>query len=547
MSRRGWRRVGACLLGVGAVDGALLLVAFHSAFAGAGALLLGALALVVWPGSGRLSPVLPGGWVLGPAQELTDPDHPTAGTAVLSDQALNLGFLVLGAPGSGKTESVELGLLFALPKASGWSYFEGKGDLDIYKKCCSMGRTPDHFFSSELPGSESVNLLAGAAPDVVDRLTKVLVGETRSTSFYSDEQRAVLTRIVPLLLGLGAPANLRDLYAVLTVDDAGHELVRRARAAGLDPTLVTLVQTWLAIPQPKRLQSIAGLLNRLFVFVHGPTTDRLNAYRPQIDIARIVREQRSLYLHLPFTRFARDVAIALVEMFGVEARHRQLAGAEGLARFPLILDDWGGFFHEDFGSFSARCRSAAMPLFFGFQSRAQLESVSPVYANELDDTIATKIILRIQGDATAEYAGRLLGQYEAPTISTSHLGERAGSALGYSWRPRLDGRALRSLAPGEAYVSTIAPEGLRNPLWRVRFPRPPFGAWQQVALPPARPEAPGEGLGFWDRYLNPAALRAVHLAVVAAEAQRADTHSLTTSEQRAAEAQRLADNPGLPS
>ena len=50
-----------------------------------------------------------------------------------------------------------------------------------------------------------------------------------------------------------------------------------------------------------------------------------------------------------------------------------------------------------------------MPLSFGFQSRAQLQAVSPTFADELDDTIASKFILRVQGKATADYAVSLLG------------------------------------------------------------------------------------------------------------------------------------------
>lgn len=491
------------------------------------------------------------GWHLGPADELTNPDNPhRVKNAVLPWRFLKLGFLAIGAPGSGKTVSIALGYIYYLFKSlicKGWAFFEGKGDIDIYKMCVAMGQRPAHFFSTELPGSESINLLAGEPQDVIDRLGKILIGTTTSTSFYSDEQRAILTKLLPVLLSVGTPVNLRDLYVVLTIEDAGREMIRRAKAQGLDAVTITLAEQWVNTPIKNRIGNIGGLLNRLFVFVSGPYADRLNCYQPDIDVASAVRNGESIYFHCPLTHFSRDVAIAIIETFGVEARKRQLAGTDGLTAYPLIFDDWGAFFHDGFGPFSARCRSAAMPLSFGFQSRAQLEAVSPTYADELDDTIATKMILRVQGSRTAKYAAELLGEYEAGAVSTSELGERAGSSLSHQLRFRIDPRQLRSLQDGEAYVSTLQTEQGRvtNPLWRLRFPLPPFGDWKSIQMPSARTHTEGEGLSFWTRYMDPAKLADIHAQVLTVVKDR-DEDVKRDAELRGRDARlQLRENPGL--
>ena len=394
---------------------------------------------------------LASGWNLGPAVEITNPDRPAAVKAAIIDaKIIKLGMLVLGAPGAGKTESVVLGYLHALPSYvpnAGWAFFEGKGDTDIYRKAVAMGATPDHFFSTELPGSETINLFAGEAHDVIDRLVHSLIGVTTSTSFYSDEQRSVLLKIVPLMKALPKPTNLRDLYAVLSTEDAGSALLHDAKEAGAGSTDLQLARNWLEEKFEKRVASIRGLLNRLYIFCNGPNAMRLNAYQPDIDIAKVVAEGKKLYLHLPLTQFSKDVAVAIIETLHVEARKRQLAGTENAALFPLLFDDWGAFFHSNFGPFSARCRSAAMPLSFGFQSRAQLVSVSNAFADELDDTIATKIILRIQGDATAAYAQRLLGQYDKMRVGTSMRdnGGGEGSNISSQATARIEARDLREL------------------------------------------------------------------------------------------------------
>lgn len=490
------------------------------------------------------------GWLLGPAMELTNPDRPmTVKHATIAKRFLNLGFLTIGAPGSGKT-ILSLAYLHSCKDhspRSGWAYFEGKGDTDIYRKCVSMGSPPTYFFSSELPGSDSINLMSGDAHDVVDRLCKILIGVTTSTSFYTDVQRAVLTKVIPLLLGVGLPANLRDLYAVLTIEDAGNELVRRAQEAKLDPVTITLAQQWFDEPLQSRIAQVSGLLNRLFIFVSGPYADRLNCYQPDIDISRAVPAGDAIYFHLPLTAFARDVAIAMVETFGVEARKRQLGGTEQLESYPLSFDDWGAFFHDGFGPFSARCRSAAMPLSFSFQSRAQLQHVSSTYADELDDTIATKIIMRVHGAATGKYAVELLGDYDAEEVGVTDREWNDGTSLSLRKTMRIDRRQLRELQPGEAFVSTLQSRNGQecNPLWRVRVPLPAFGDWQSVPMPAAREHEEGEGLSCWSRYMNPLRLKAIHRQVIAdaeqvAQQQRRD-EAIKTRDER----QRLAANPGF--
>lgn len=540
------------MLAVVVIDAAVAAVFFQSAvLAGfAGAVALGAVALAR---TLKRAPMIAAtGWQLGVAKELTNPDMPTTWpNAILTPKTLNLGMLVIGAPGAGKTESVMLGYLDALGRFApngGWAFFEGKGDIDIYKKAVSMGRPPRYFFSTELEGSDTINLFAGEPSDVVDRLSMILIGETLSTSFYMEEQRAVLTRIVPLLLRLPEPTNLRDFYVALCDEDAGGELIRRARDAGADPVDLTLARQWLSKPFEERVKNIAGLLNRLFIFVAGARTDRLNAYAPNIDIAKIVAAGETVYFHIPLTQYGRDVAIAIVETFGVEARKRQLGGTDGLISFPLLFDDWGKFFHKNFGPFSARCRSAAMPLSFGFQSKAQLEDVGPIFADELDDTIATKIILRIQGEATSEYASRLLGQFDTLDVGASQSSHHAGSNINYGRRFRIEPRQLRELQAGEAYISTLAElDGKTvNPLWRLRFPLPPFADWRAVPMPAKSSAVTNAGgLDLWNRYMNPMRLSQIHTAVEQAVKATDTDAKAAVARERDAERAAMRANAGL--
>lgn len=488
-------------------------------------------------------------WLLGKALEVSDPDHPKRiGVAALTQEVLNLGLLAIGSPGAGKTDSVMLGYISALQKLSpdsGWAFFDGKGDVDTFKKCVAMKRAPDFFFSSELPGSQSINLFQGEAHDVIDRISKVLIGHTDSTSFYMDEQRTVLSRIVPLLRQLPVATNLRDLYVTLAVKDVGSELLRRARDAGISPVDVALARQWLEQPFASRVKNVSGLLNRLFILVAGPYADRINAYQPDIQISDAVARGNSVYFHLPLTDYARDIGVAIIEIFAVEARRRQLEPDTSRFPYPLLFDDWGAFFHDGFGPFSARCRSARMPLSFGFQSHAQLRAVSSTYADELDDTIATKIIMRVQGGDTAQYAVRLLGKHDFLDVGVQHSPRGVESSLRYMRRNRIDERSLRQLQCGEAYVSSLVRDGerMRNPLWRLQFGLPNFGLQKDVSLPPARTHVEGEGLGLWNRYMNPVALTEIHR--VTGRTKRVSEVDTDMRKARAEARAVIEGNPGL--
>jgi hypothetical protein len=472
----------------------------------------GAIGLAAWlirRWFNRTAEVPTEGLSLGEGLDMSNPDQPKRlPVAVIPFPILNLGLLALGSPGAGKTVFTIAALrTYALSGAGAWAMFEGKGDTDIFKKACAAGARPDHFFSTELPGSETINLMDGEPFDVIDRLGRVLIGQTASTSFYSDEQRTALTRVIPLLKGLGLPVNLRDLYVVLDVAEAANELTRRAKAAGVSEDQVSLWERWLADTNPDdRRQVLKGLLNRLFIFVASPASDRLNAYQPTINVAQAVAENRRVYWHLPLSDFARDVAVAVVEMYGVEARRRQVRGAEGAPSHPLFFDDWGAFFHSNFGPISSRCRSVNMPLFFSFQSRAQLEEVARTFADILDDTTATKVIMRVQGTASARYARELLGEYDQLQVGTTQMGERDGSSYSYREASRVSGKQLREQDGGGAFVSTLARDAdgrTTNALWAVRVPLPPYEGWEAIPMPEPRDHSAGSGLDFWGTYMSP--------------------------------------------
>ncbi len=448
-------------------------------------------------------------WQLGECLEITNPDRPVIEQCSLSIKTLMQGVLCFGQPGAGKSESFSLGYVEYVRKSlgKGIAFFDGKGDLDIIRKYIANVGHPDYLFSTELPDSASINLLAGEPLAVVDRLSAVLIGSSTSTTYYSDEQYTALNRVLPVLLGLDKQANLRDLYVVLTVDDAGVELIRRAQQSDkINAEQLSLAKAWFAVPYDERVRNIGGLLNRLFIYVSGEHTDRLNAYEPDIDIHSIINKQQSVYFHLPFTKYSTAVAVAITEMFAVEARARQLSGGSSADYYALLFDDWGRFVHDGFSPFMARARSARMPAAFSFQSVAQIKEVSFNFLEQMDDLAATKIFLRVQGASTIDFAKVILDRFDVAEVSASENQSYTGNTISIRDVERVTGRDLRELDTGQAYVSTQITKGVqaRNPFWLMRFPLPDFADWENIEIPKYEHEEDlSVGLRFWERYLNP--------------------------------------------
>lgn len=480
-------------------------------------------------------------WSLGTGFDISDPAQAKKQPARFSLKTILQGILCIGQSGSGKTESFALGFIHYVRRLGyAMAYFDGKGDIDIIQKYTSLVGAPDYLFSTELEHSHTLNLLAGKPADVVDRLVPVLIGSTTSTTYYADNQYAALSRVVPVLLSLDEPANLRDLYVVLALEDAGRDMLRRAKSCGADPEQIELAAHWYDSDAGERFRNISGMLTRMFPYVAGPTSDRLNAYNPDIDISRAVNAGENLYFHLPYTHYSVAVSQAIQEMFAVEARRRQLAGGSDAHFYPLLFDDWGKFVYDGFSPFMARCRSAKMPASFSFQSVGQLREVGRNFLDEIDDLAATKVFLRVQGAATAHYAAGVFGEAEAIDISVSQSRHHQSNNLHTRAAARVSEDDLRHLTDGEAFVSTPikGDDSHHHALWRVRFP---YLAAGLAPLPTIDTVRSDTGLNFWTRYLNPKGLQALQSQA----REQADKKQTEQGDAVALAAAELIDNPGF--
>lgn len=518
------------------VDSMLMAVFASPVYAG----LAGVSAFMLW----RAKKAIPApeirevkGFALGHGIDLDNPDTPEkVPNVVLEDKALNLGFLAIGGPGSGKTVA-GIGMLeyFTKTRAEGWAYWEGKGDKDIYQQCMACGARPDKFFSSELPHTDTVNVVSGPIENVIDRLTQVLI--VSESDYYRNAQRAALRAVMPLLDAIGAPFILRDVYVAFNNAEAGQYLLNLAREKGVAPDVITVASDFYNMDEDQRKNDINGLLTRMQLFVTGAATDRLNAYEPTLDMETAAKENKRVYLHMPYTHMAKDIAILLTEQVGVIAKNRQLYESMRTP-WPQVFDDWGAFFYPNIGAITARCRSAKMPVSYLFQSKGQTDRVESGghFTTEVTDNIGGMFVLRVNGTESAKWAAEQFGEYESTEFGASENSNYAGQTLGTRDKARLKGDVLKNLDAGEAYISClISGEGGKswNKRYKARFPLPDFSTadgydWPVIEL--GTPNDECEGLQLWRDFMNQDRLKKLKKDIVES-ANQTDEEDEETPEQ----------------
>lgn len=456
------------------------------------------------------------GFALLHGVDLDNADNPKKANVVLEDKALDLGFLGIGSPGSGKTVAA-IGLLeyFTKQRKLGWMYWEGKGDKSIYQQLVACGAKPTYFFSSELAGSDSVNLFDGPSDSVINRLAETVI--SKESTYYANAQLAALRVVIPLIKALDKPASLRDLYVVLMRDEAAAYVLKQAKAKPVASDMIEAARLFFEAEAETRREQLSGLMNQLSPFVTGTMAQRLNAYRPSLNLEHAVRNGERVYFHLPYSPLTKAITVMLTEQIGVIAKNRQLYESKRRP-YPQLFDDWGAFMSAHFGPITARCRSASMPISFLFQSKGQTDSVNGgLFTTEITDNIGGLLVFRVNGQETAQWAASQFGQFEARTFSVSEVSDshRTGQSLSVQDKHRVTPDDIKNLNAGEAMISCLvsSTQGrTQSKRYRARFPLPDFAKasgidWPQPCAGQSRPSKEqddgkyADGLHLWQRFM----------------------------------------------
>ena len=308
---------------------------------------------------------------------------------------------ILGATGSGKTESVILNFLRQdVSRGLGSIILDAKGDgsfLDEIQRHVPADRL--RIFDLGSPDSLSYDPLEMGAPfESAQRLFSAL---TWSEEYYKSKALSALQRIFQI----------------------HFEMNRR------NPTLIQL-RDYLETPKsysafiasddfPKSLalsefQDLSGLRDQVRSLTIGHMAKTLSPpggagiqFKGACDGVVIYFRLQSL-ISPQLVSILGKLVINHLNFF-VGTAHREKSPTNPRQLIPVYFDEFASFACPEFADLISKARSAGFALHFSHQSIGDLTEVSPGFLNRITDNAATKIVLRINDPDSAEFLARSFG------------------------------------------------------------------------------------------------------------------------------------------
>lgn len=314
----------------------------------------------------------------------------------LSDSIRRRHVHLLGATGSGKTESVILNFIGQdIDRGVGSIILDAKGDISFIKYL--QGKVPSSklvIFDLSDSNSVSYNPLAtGSALEAAQRLFSSM---TWSEEYYQSKALSVLQQL--------------------------FEFHRKRYEK--NPTLCELcdylqsAQSFVAVCgdsiNPKHAErefgDLSGLRDQLRSLTVGHLGKLLNE---SVDGVDLNKAKKGFVIYFRLQSLLSPKAVGTLGRliinhlnFLAGTAHREGGDAQLV---PIYLDEFASFACLEFADLISKARSAGYALHFSHQSIGDLTEVSPGFVNRIADNSATKIVMRINDPDSAEFFARSFG------------------------------------------------------------------------------------------------------------------------------------------
>ncbi|MGE4131965.1 MAG: type IV secretory system conjugative DNA transfer family protein [Bdellovibrionales bacterium] len=316
----------------------------------------------------------------------------------ISDQIRLRHIHVLGATGSGKTESVILNFLRQdVERGLGGIILDAKGDHSFLRHLWNwIPQERLKVFDLSDPKSSGYDpLQAGLPLEAAQRLFSSL---TWSEEYYKSKALSALQRIFQIYFKRhDKNPSLRDLANYLEHPDAFAAF--------------TMSHDYPANLAAKEFQDLLGLRDQVRSLCIGHLGEILSPKSDSIDLcdsesgAVIYFRLQSLMSPQVVSTLGKLIINHLSFLAGTA--HRD--GGKMHKLVPVYLDEFASFACPEFADLVSKARSAGMALHFSHQSIGDLTEISAGFLNKITDNSATKIILRINDPDSAEFFSRSFG------------------------------------------------------------------------------------------------------------------------------------------
>ena len=392
---------------------------------------------------------------------------------------------ILGATGSGKTESVILNFLRQdVQRKLGSIILDAKGDASFLHALRSFVPA-DRLRVFDLGSAESASydpLSSGSGLESAQRLFSAL---TWSEEYYKSKAFSTVQRLFQAHWEATRKSSLQDPPEGKnpTIADLDHYLD--------DPVVFSRLVKSETYPESMAKQDfkeLSGLRDQIRTLCTGYLDKILSPEGGgDIDLAQ-AKSGTVIYFRLQSLMSPQLVGAVgkllinhLSYLAGVA--HRDTTTDNRTPPFvPIYLDEFASFACPEFADLISKARSAGLALHFSHQSVGDVAEVSEGFLNRITDNAGTKIVLRISDPDSAEFFARSFGTKlytkvtqklnRAEDIDDLELSGEGSSREAHRFRASPD--LLKTLPTGMGAVLIAhgedTPEGASH-VFRVRFPR----------------------------------------------------------------------------
>lgn len=446
---------------------------------------------------------------------------------------------IIGQSGVGKTTLGEYLLWQQAVRGGGFIFIDAKLDADTRDKLGMMmelsGRADDFYvLNVDQPwNSNTYNpLLRGDSDEVASRLLNLLPSSENNpgSDFYRQSANHALTVITGALKAGKRRYHFSDLAILMQSARAMNELERIAPAGSAEKMALQVFldqfrkkgKEGVQIDVERIKTVLGGMSGRIALFAQGKFGQVFNTYTPEIDLTDIVMNNKCLYVMLP-TMGKDTAALNLGKMILSDLR-TAVYNVQGLKKslrpnppFLVFADEMGSYVMPGISRLFEQARSANICMVPAFQTFANLQSVSPDFADIIIGNTWNKVFFKFASKDSPEMAAEIIGMTQkyakslslsenegnsaSSTRATPQGNQSFGGGMSESWREQEEYRVtpdqLRSMGMGEAVVMSGARMfHIRTPMMLFPEPVPEYKVIRRKTSMPADEM----GLDYESRY-----------------------------------------------
>ncbi len=380
---------------------------------------------------------------------------------------------IMGATGSGKTESVLLNLIGQdIGRGIPVVIIDAKGDnafLEFLKDKLGNSNKLKLFDSSDSRKSLPYNpLKSGTSTEAVLRLFNSM---TWSEEFYKTRARDTLLKLAAHFSSEKQKLSLAWLNEMLSSPESLTQAIKNESTPSRGISMAEFTQ-------------LAGLFSQVQQLCHGELGSLISndVSESCIDLKSDIENACVVYFKLPALidpTTTATVGKLIIADLAFYAAKIQTSGR--VAPFcPVFIDEFGSLACHSFLELIAKARSAGLALHFSHQSLGDLQAASTTFATQINDNSSTKIVMRIYDPDTADIMARTFGNKETKKetrqVMTNAIGgneETGAMSVREVKEFRADPDLIKSLPTGCAFVlmnHALRVDGKSSDVFRLRFP-----------------------------------------------------------------------------